>query len=225
MNVLALETSTRWLSVALWCDGEIVERRTESLTGGSALILPWIDEILAEAGIGFSALDGIAFGAGPGSFTGLRLACGIAQGLAFGLDRPTLAVGTLEALALASGEHQVFACLDARMHEVYFGAYRVAGEQVTEMLAPQVSPPNMVVLPEGVDWVGCGDGFASYGDALPKPARVRADLAPTAAAVAALAAPRLARGEGTDAALAAPLYVRNKVALTTAERFARGGVR
>ena len=225
MNLLALETSTRMLSVALWRDGALLERAAESVTGGSALVLPWVDELLAEAGMVMADLDAIAFGAGPGSFTGLRLACGVAQGLAFGLDRPTLAVGTLAALALASGESKVFACLDARMNEVYCAAYTVAGREVTEVQPPQVAPPAMVALPPGDDWVGCGDGFAAYGDALARLARVRADVFPTAAAVAALAAPRLLRGEGTDAALAAPLYVRDKVALTTAERLARGGLR
>ncbi|MDO8931978.1 MAG: tRNA (adenosine(37)-N6)-threonylcarbamoyltransferase complex dimerization subunit type 1 TsaB [Rhodocyclaceae bacterium] len=225
MNLLALETSTRRLSVALWRDGKLIERAADSLTGGSALVLPWVDELLAEAGMAMAELDGIAFGAGPGSFTGLRLACGIAQGLAFGLDLPVAGVTTLEALALASGEARVFACMDARMNEVYFAAYEVEDGQVIERQAPAVAPPEQVVLPAGDDWVGCGDGFASCRAALPNPARVRDDVFPTAAAVAALAAPRLARGEGTDAALAMPLYIRDKVALTTAERFARGGVR
>lgn len=225
MNLLAFETSTRRLSVALWRDGALIERAADSLTGGSALVLPWVDELLAEAGMAMAELDGIAFGAGPGSFTGLRLACGIAQGLAFGLDLPVAGVTTLEALALASGEARVFACMDARMNEVYFAAYEVADGQVTERQAPAVAPPEQVVLPAGTDWIGCGDGFASWRAALPQPLRVRDDVFSTAAAVAALAAPRLARGEGTDAALAMPLYIRDKVALTTAERFARGGVR
>lgn len=225
MNILALETSTRWLSVALWRDGTLAERRAESVSGGSGLVLPWVDELLAEAGLAPTALDGIAFGAGPGSFTGLRLACGAAQGLAFGLDRPVVGVATLEALALASGEARVFACLDARMNEVYFGAYEVDGRQVREIAVPQVAAPGEARPPEGAGWIGCGDGFASYPDALPRFERVRGDVFPTAAAVAEIAAARFARGEGVDAAQAMPLYVRNKVALTTAERFARGGVR
>ena len=225
MNILAIETSTRFLSVALWRDGDVSERRAESLTGGSALVLPWADELLAQAGIALADLQGIAFGAGPGSFTGLRLACGVAQGLAFGLDVPVIGVPTLAALALASGEARVLACLDARMNEVYFAAYEINGGQVSEVLAPIVAPPAQIVWPPGADWVGCGDGFAAYGAALPSLAHRRVDVFPTAAAVAALAAPRLARGERADAALAAPLYVRDKVALTTAERFARGGVR
>jgi tRNA threonylcarbamoyladenosine biosynthesis protein TsaB len=222
--VLALETSTRMLSVALWRDGDVIERKADSMTGGSGLVLPWVSELLAEAGIAKTQIDGIAFGAGPGGFTGLRLACGVAQGLAFGLDRPTWGVTTLAALALASGESRVFACLDARMKEVYTAAYEVANGEVTEIVGPRVMPPEMVTVPPG-EWIACGDGYASYGASLPALPVVRPDVFPTAAAVAALAAPHFARGEGQDAAQASPLYVRDKVALTTAERLARGGVR
>lgn len=224
MIVLALETSTRQISVALWQEGAVLQRAADSQTGGSMLVLPWVDELLAEAGIAKSAVGGIAFGAGPGNFTGLRLACGVAQGLAFGLGIPAFGVTTLAALALASGEARVFACMDARMNEVYAAAYEVTGRDVKELEPPRVAPPEMVALPAG-EWIGCGDGFASYAARLPIPARVRPDVFPTAAAVAELAAPRLARGEGVDAAHAMPLYVRDKVALTTAERLARGGVR
>ncbi len=225
MILLALETSTRRISAALWQDGGVLERGADSVTGGSALLLPWIDELLAEAGIPRTRLDGVAFGAGPGSFTGLRLACGVAQGLAFGLDMPALGVTTLEALALASHEPRVFACMDARMNEVYTAAYEVAGREVREVEPPRVAPPELVRPPAGEGWVGCGDGYASYPARLPPLARFRPEAFPTAAAVAELAAPRLARGEGVDAALAMPLYVRDKVALTTAERLARGGIR
>jgi tRNA threonylcarbamoyladenosine biosynthesis protein TsaB len=224
MNILAIETSTRQISVALWQDGKLIERAADSQTGGSMLVLPWVEELLAEAGIARSRVDAIAFGAGPGSFTGLRLACGVAQGLAFGLDVPALGVTTLAALALASGEARVFACMDARMNEVYTAAYEVANDAITEVEAPRVAPPEMVALPAG-EWIACGDGYASYAARLPAAPRARADVFPTAAAVARLAAPRLARGEGVEAALAMPLYVRDKVALTTAERLARGGVR
>jgi len=221
VNLLALETSTRRLSVALWHDRELAERSADAPNGGSGLLLPWVRELLAEAELALSQLDGIAFGAGPGSFTGLRLAAGCAQGLAFGANLPVLGVGSLEALALASGEEKVFACVDARMNEVYVAAYSSG----IEVLAPAVLPPGDVVLPDGEGWVGCGDGFAAYADRLPRPTRVRDDVFPTATAVATLAAARQAGGEGRPAAEALPLYVRDKVALTTAERLARGGVR
>lgn len=221
MHLLALETSTRRLSVALWHDREVIERSADSPNGGSALMLPWVRELLAEAGLGLAQIDGIAFGAGPGSFTGLRLAAGCAQGLAFGLDLPVVGVGSLEALALASGEAKVFACVDARMNEVYVAAY----ENGIEVLRPAVLPPARVVAPAGDGWVGCGDGFAAYGPLLPAFARWRPDVFPTATAIARLAAPRFERGEGVRALAATPLYVRDKVALTTAERLARGGLR
>lgn len=221
MRILALETATHRLSVALWDAGRVVERAAELPSGGSEWLLPAVGELLAEAGVGLKSLDGIAFGAGPGSFTGLRLAVGCAQGLAFGLDRPVFGIDSLAALALASGEQRVFACLDARMNEVYVAAYADG----IVVLPPTVSPPEQVPLPPGEGWVGCGDGFASYPGRLPAFGRERADLRPTAAAVAELAAIRFAAGEGGDAAAAAPIYVRDKVALTTAERLARGGTK
>lgn len=230
MNLLAIETSTRLLSVALWRDGDLLVRSAERPNGGSELILPWVGELLAEGGLTLARLDGIAFGAGPGGFTGLRLACGVAQGLAFGADLSTLGICSLEALALACGAEQVYACLDARMNEVYSAAYVLQDGMPQQRLAPAVSPPDQAPLPEGGGWVGAGDAFAAYRPALEARlgghlSAIEPDRLPMAVAVARLAAPRLARGEGGDPALAQPFYVRDKVALTTAERLARGGVR
>lgn len=221
MHLLALETATHRLSVALWLDGRVVERAAELPSGSSEWLLPCVHNLLAEAGVTLKMLDGIAFGAGPGSFTGLRLAAGCAQGLAYGLDLPVLGIGTLEALALASGEEKVYSCLDARMNEVYVAAY----DRGVEVMSPVVCPPEQAPLPPGDGWVGCGDGFASHADRLPAFPRIRPELRPTAEAVARLAAPRFMRGEGVPAAEAQPLYVRDKVALTTAERLARGGAK
>ena len=229
MRLLAFETATRRLSVALWQDGELLERSAELPNGGSELLLPWVRELLAEAGLTLAQIDGIAFGAGPGGFTGLRLACGVAQGLAFGLDRPVLPVSTLEALALACGEREVWTCLDARMNEVYCAAYRVAGDSVEQLMTPVCLPPAVVPAPTLAGVWGVGDGFAAYADLLIAGKRdlagVRADVFPTAAAVLRLAAPAFARGEAVPAAQAQPIYVRDKVALTTAERIARGGAK
>ena len=221
MRILALETATHRLSIALWQDGRVLERAAELPNGSSEWLLPNVRALLAESGAGLKMLDGIAFGAGPGSFTGLRLAAGCAQGLACGLDLPVLGIGTLAALALAAGERKVYACLDARMNEVYVAAYADG----IEAMAPVVCPPAQAPLPPVGDWIGCGDGFASHAESLPAFARVRADLRPTAEAVARLAAPRFARGEGVSAAGAQPIYVREKVALTTVERLARGGTK
>lgn len=229
MRLLAFETATRRLSVALWQDGDLLERAEDLPNGGSERLLPWVHELLAEAGLGLARIDGIAFGAGPGGFTGLRLACGVTQGLACGLDIPVLPVSTLEALALASGDGDVWACLDARMNEVYSAAYRIEGEAVRELMAPVCMPPAVVPVPTFAGGWGAGDGFARYGNLLraqkPDLDGVRADVFPTAAAVARLAALAFSRGEAVQAALAQPVYVRDKVALTTAERMARGGAK
>ncbi|OIQ95733.1 tRNA threonylcarbamoyladenosine biosynthesis protein TsaB [mine drainage metagenome] len=230
MNLIALESSSHRLSVALWRDGALSERAADVANGGSERLLPWLVELLSDAKLSLSDLDGVAFGAGPGGFTGLRLSCGLAQGLALGLDLPVLAVATLEALALASGADKAFACIDARMNEVYCAAYLVHGEALETVIAPFCALPSVVAAPAGTGWLGCGDGFASHPELLGDASGaaltgIRADLWPTAAAVARLAAPRLARGEGVDAGLAMPLYVRDKVALTTAERLARGGLK
>lgn len=194
---------------------------------GGERLLPWVHELLAEASIGVRQIDGIAFGAGPGGFTGLRLACGVAQGLAFGLDIPVVPVSTLQSMAVASGERFVWACLDARMNEVYSASYAVNGDEIAEVIAPVCASAAVSPAPTGKEWVGAGDGFASYGEVLrgrkPDILRVRPDVYPTASAVAHIAAPILARGDGIAAAAAQPIYVRDKVAMTTLERLAQGG--
>jgi tRNA threonylcarbamoyladenosine biosynthesis protein TsaB len=219
MRFAALETSTEWCSVALFRDGEIacVERRAANRH--SELALPMLQRLLREAHLAADRLDAVAFGAGPGSFTGLRIACGIAQGLAFAHGLPVLGVSTLEALAEESGAPRVLACLDARMGEVYYAALEKRGGRWHEALPAQCVAPSLLAIPQG-DWVGAGNGFAVYGNLGLK--RTLPQVHPTAIAIARLAAPRLAAGEGVDAALAAPLYVREKVALTKAELDERG---
>ncbi len=228
MKLLAFEASTSHLSVALACDGQLTEKSAIIPNGGSERLLPWASELLAEAGLTLGQLDGIAFGAGPGGFTGLRLACGVAQGLAFGLDLPVVPVGTLAALALAGGNGKIIACLDARMNELYIATYAVDGDAVEEFMPPKVSAGETAPLPEGTGWRGVGDGFAVHGDVLRRRMGERliavdAEACPTAAAVLRLALPEFARGAGVAAARAQPIYVREKVAFTTAERLARGG--
>jgi tRNA threonylcarbamoyladenosine biosynthesis protein TsaB len=228
VKILALESSSDAGSVALWCDGAWQARAAETGRAQSELMLPWVEAVLAEAGIGLGQLDAIAFGAGPGSFTGVRLACGVAQGLALAVDLPVFAICTLEAMAQMSGREKVYVSVDARMQEVYCGAYVRSGEGLQPIVAPLVCPPSEVPLPPGAGWFGCGDGFACQDGIVA--ARLAAAVAefdagarPQAEGVARLAALRFAGGERPDAALAAPLYVRDKVALTTAERRARGG--
>jgi len=229
MRLLAFETATRRLSVALWQDGELIERAAVVPNGGSERLLPWVQELLAEGGLALAQIDGVAFGAGPGGFTGLRLGCGVAQGLAWGLDIPVLPVSTLEALALESGDGNVWACLDARMNEVYGAAYIVAGDTVTQLVAPSCMPPALIPVPVFGRGRGVGDGFAAYGPLLHGRkgdlAAVLPDLFPAATGVLRLAAQAFLGGRALSAAAAQPIYVRDKVALTTAERIARGGAK
>jgi tRNA threonylcarbamoyladenosine biosynthesis protein TsaB len=226
MRFAAIETSGEWCSVALWADGEIsaIERRAGQRH--AELVLPMLERLLAQAGATLRALEAVAFGAGPGSFTGLRIACGVAQGLAFARDIPVLGVPTAEAIAEESGAVRAVVCLDARMHEVYYSALEKGPAGWRETIEVQCIAPAAAPLPAGGGWHGCGNGFAAYREALV--ARLGGALAgvvpeahPSALAVARLAAPRLAAGQGVDAALAAPLYVRDKVALTTRERDSR----
>jgi tRNA threonylcarbamoyladenosine biosynthesis protein TsaB len=227
MRLLAFETATRRLSVALWLDGELVQRSADMPNSGSEVLLPWTHELLAEAGISLQQLDGIAFGAGPGGFTGLRLACGVTQGLAWGLDIPVVPVSTLQALALAAGDGDTWAVLDARMNEVYAATYQVVGDMVTELSAPVCAPPAVLPAPTFSVGRGVGDGFSAYPELQQRAPglMVSPDQWPTAAAVARIGARIFANGGGVVAADAQPIYVRDKVALTTAERLARGGVR
>lgn len=230
MRILALETSTETASVAL-LDGEcLIERSVVGRPGHSETLLPEIVQLLAEGGISLAELDAIAFGAGPGAFTGLRLACGVVQGLGMGADKPVIPVGTLKALASQSplDVRAIFVAVDARMSEVYFAAYRREDGDLVECLAPSCAEPSAIRLPEDGEWFGFGSAFTAYRDTLvpalgERLAAFDGSPVPQAASVARLALPRLLRGETLDAALAAPVYVRDKVALTTAERFARGG--
>jgi tRNA threonylcarbamoyladenosine biosynthesis protein TsaB len=210
MRFAAIETSTEWCSVALWRDGEIaaLERRADNRH--SELVLPMLEKLLGK-----DRLEAVAFGAGPGAFTGLRIACGIAQGLAFARGLPVLGVSSLEALAQESAAPRVVACLDARMREVYYSALEKRSGRWHEVIAAQCVAPQSAPRPPGDGWVGVGNGFAVYGSM--GLSRVLPDVHPTAVAVAQLAAPRLAAGEGVDAAQAAPVYLRDKVAFTREE--------
>jgi len=226
MRILALDTSTEWLSVAAG-DGRDWHAHAERAgAGNSERALPVIDAVLAGAGWTLRDLDGIAFGAGPGAFTGVRIACSIAQGLAFAADLPVVPVPTLAALAQSAWRERsvarVFACLDARMREVYVAAYERAGDGWRVALEPAVQKPDDVRLPAGDGWHGVGDGFAAYPQlaTLAGLAGANGAAVPEARAIAELALPELAAGRAVAAADALPLYVRHRVALTTAERAA-----
>ncbi len=234
MRILALETSTPYCSCALSINGETRASHVLAGQSHSDLLLPAVAQLMLEAGIGFAQLDAIAFGAGPGSFTGLRIACGAAQGLAFAYDVPVVAVASTEALAEgaahAHGAAHVISAFDARMGELYLAVYaRVDGGALDwrEVLAPTLARPDALpglpALPQGAAWFGAGSGFAAYGAALLAryaPMQIDAAGVPHAAAVASIGARRAARGETVAAEHAAPLYVRDKVALDVREQAA-----
>jgi tRNA threonylcarbamoyladenosine biosynthesis protein TsaB len=228
MQILALDASTDVCAVALGDGAHWAERAESAGQRHSELLLPMVRALLAETRLDLAALDGIAFGAGPGSFTGLRIACGVAQGLALGANLPVVGIATLEAMAETarqkSGRTRVIAALDARMLEVYVAAYEHDGLRWRAVLDPVVVLPAEAPLPPGGGWTGVGNGFAAYpalrerfGGAL---AGCDESILPTAIAIGTLALPRFVAGEGIPARDAAPLYIRHRVALTTAERAA-----
>lgn len=233
MNILALDTSTELLSLAL-LQGSLeqgfntTERVIEAGQTHSQRILLLLQEVLEEANIMMGVMDAIAFGAGPGSFTGLRIACGVAQGLAFGAACPLIPVGTLLAMAEASGHSRVITCLDARMSEVYHAAYEKQADQWYEVCAPNLSKPDHVPLVDGNDWFGVGSGWNVAKDTLMaryegRLLGVDSTVVPHARVMAKLAVDKFLQGETVSPALASPIYVRNKVALTTQERAIKQG--
>jgi len=226
MRILALDTSTEWCSVAVGEGAPWLECAEHVGQSHSERLLPMVGAALAAVQWTAADLDGIAFGCGPGSFTGIRIGCAVAQGLGFALDRPLLGVPTLEAIAVADGDDDVLCCLDARMREVYVAAYRRSGGKLRQVAPPAVLAPAGVELPAAefppAGWTGAGNGFAAYPDLAARLGlgRVHPAARPTATAIAMLALPRLAAGDGLPAAEALPLYVRHRVALTTRERAA-----
>lgn len=235
MRIIALETSTELGSCALWCDGVITERICPIGIPHSETLLPLVRKLLTDSGYAIGQCDAIAFGVGPGAFTGLRVACGAAQGLAVAADLPLVPVTSLETLAATAGGDHVLALLDARMGEVYCGSYRKAKSAYRLLGEITLAAPGMVSLPEGSPesgpegsaWQACGNALAAYPALADRllAAGMQLVTAPTpmASIVAQLAAPRAARGEWIDAALAVPLYIRDKVAKTVSERLGEGG--
>jgi len=225
MKLLAFDTSTQWLSVACVAGDDCVSRAERAGQAHSERLLPLIDEVLAEAKVALGELDAIAFGAGPGSFTGVRIACGVAQGLGLGADLPLVPVSTLEALAETAfrlhGAQRVLSCLDARMREVYVAGYRREAQRwVSEREAAVLHPADVAGPVPASAWFGAGDGYTAYPDLAIRLGLAGCDpaIVPDARWIAELARPRIVAGEAVSAAEALPLYVRHRVALTTAER-------
>ena len=224
MRILALDTATENCSAALLVDGRLTVRERLAERGHAASILTMIDEVLAEAGATLKALDAIAFGRGPGSFTGVRLAASVTQGLSFGAGVPVVPVSDLRAVAYRalaehSGSERALVCNDARMREVYWACYRRFGD---DPAAPEgeerVSDPAEVALPGGWEadatLLGAGTGFAAYPkltDLIPGGLTATEVLHPRAAEIALLAVHEVATGRTFGPEMAVPVYLRDNV--------------
>jgi len=227
MNLLALDTSTEWLSIAVQRRGVAPPWHLEAAGGAqsSARLIDDIQQLMAQAGLRFDQLDAIVFGAGPGAFTGLRTACAVTQGLAFGAHLTVLPFDTLLSVAemaraqLAdAGPLSVTALLDARMDEMYVARYLFDQGRWLRTEEPQLIKPEALYCPPGD--ILAGNVFTPYGARLPGAAQ-RVDVRPNACAMLRLAPAALAAGGGVSAAQALPIYIRDKVAQTTQERQAQ----
>ncbi|WP_419736843.1 tRNA (adenosine(37)-N6)-threonylcarbamoyltransferase complex dimerization subunit type 1 TsaB [Pseudomonas sp. COR18] len=217
-TLLALDTATEACSVALLHDGKVTSHYEVIPRLHAQKLLPMIRQLLADAGIGLSAVDAIAFGRGPGAFTGVRIAIGVVQGLAFALDRPVLPVSNLAVLAQRAlreqGASQVAAAIDARMDEVYWGCYREEAGEMRLAGVEAVLPPEVAALPEGAvgAWFGAGTGWG-YGERIKVAVSGQdAGMLPDAQDLLSLARFSWARGEAIVADQAQPVYLRDKVA-------------
>jgi tRNA threonylcarbamoyladenosine biosynthesis protein TsaB len=234
MNLLALDTSTEFLSLAIQAGGTLFTHHQHVGNASSELILPQIQALLDAADMQLTDLHGIAFGAGPGAFTGVRIACGVAQGLGFGANIPVVGINTLLAVAQASGADKVIVCLDARMGEIYHAAFEKVKTSEkhenkwqeiseTKVCKPEAAPTLAYGASLRKVWIGAGSGWSVYGDVLSQIyqqhlEKTHPNLTPTAEAILQLAKPIFAAGEAKPASEAAPIYIRNRVALTTLQR-------
>lgn len=213
MKLLAIDTATEACSCALYIDGEIQQRTQIAPRQHTDLILPMADELLKEANLKPNQLDGLAFGRGPGSFTGVRIACGVIQGIAFAADLSVAPISCLAALAQAAyietGNEKVVAAIDARMEEVYWASYIADSEGIMQLYdSEKVSKPNLVKIPDNGQWYGVGSGWAKLDNLLQIYA---VDKYPQAAAIIPLALSAFKKGNVVSAEQALPVYLRNKV--------------
>ncbi len=223
MKILAFDTATEYCTSALWLDGDAEEQTVRAGQTHSALLLPHCRQLLAGAGLRLADLDAVAFGRGPGSFTGVRIASAAAQGLALGAGLPVIGISTLLALTRDEDGDRVLTALDARMGEIYCAAWvREAGCYQT-LIAPVVGDPARLPVPAGDGWVGCGSGFgvsdgalaSRFGDGL---RAIDGGRVPSAARIAILAEAALRDGAQPAADASLPIYVRDRVARKISER-------
>lgn len=223
LKILAFDTSSEYCSIAIDIGGEVLSQKVFAGQRHSELLLPMLHELLAQAELSLEQLDGIAFGAGPGSFTGLRVSCGVAQGLAFGSNLPVIGISTLEALAIQINNDSVITAIDAHMGEIYHAAYAKSVDNWKTVSIPTLCFPHLAPLLQGNNWIGCGSGFDTYFEDLRNHygsciTHIEGNLVPHAREIVQLAKKGFAQGLGVDPVDAVPVYIRNKVALKESER-------
>jgi len=223
MKILAIETSTEACSAALSIDGEIHVQFEIAPQQHSQLILSQCEHLLSEAEIKPAQLDAVAFGQGPGSFTGVRIAAGVTQGIAFAHDLPVIGISTLAAQAqkicIKHPTHYCLSAIDARMKEIYWGVFSLSGNQQVEAQSEEsVSSANAILLPNIERWVGVGSGWKVFPSELKTAlgqdaiTKTYPDTLPSAKEVAQLASHKFELGEVMSAENAIPIYLRNNVA-------------
>ncbi len=229
MKLLAMDTATEACSVALFIDGEIKERFEVAPREHTKLLLPMIDGLMAEAGLRPQQLDAIAFGCGPGSFTGVRIATGVMQGIAYGADLPVVPVSTLAAISQAclrqSAHNTIFTAVDARMNEIYWAVYQRDVEGYAQLLGQEKVQPATEIDALQLTGYGIGSGWKLYEQVLAERVGGQligfdADYLPHSADIALLGVVGVQRGLTVPVEQAMPVYLRNKVAKTTVERAA-----
>jgi tRNA threonylcarbamoyladenosine biosynthesis protein TsaB len=218
MKLLAIDTATEACSAAILIDGETRHRYQLAPRRHAELILPMVDELLSEAGIRLADLDALAFGRGPGAFTGVRIAAGVIQGLALGADLPVIPVSTLAALAQGAdpGHQYIISAIDARMGEIYWGIYERQGGLVAALGVEAVSRPEALDVPADRRYYGAGTGWLAYFSVLGEKLQERlcgyeGRCYPHARDILTLAAPEFRAGRTVSAEMALPVYLRNKV--------------
>lgn len=221
MKLLAIETATESCSTALLVDDEVIALSEVAPRRHNEIILPMCEQILAQGQISLSQLDAIAFGRGPGAFTGVRLAASVTQGIALGQDLPVVPVSSLASLAQAAAEvdqvTQVLSCIDARMHEIYYGLYSLNDHKVMELVGDEkVSPANKITIKINNDCYGVGSGWNAYAEelheALGEKIKFNQEMFPQAEYVAKLGKIYFQQGNYVSAVEALPVYLRDNVA-------------
>ncbi|MDD5394281.1 MAG: tRNA (adenosine(37)-N6)-threonylcarbamoyltransferase complex dimerization subunit type 1 TsaB [Thiothrix sp.] len=230
MKLLALDTSTESCSAAVYADGAVFSEFELTPRAHTQLILPMVEKVLSTAGLRLQEVDAVVVGRGPGAFTGIRIGVGVAQGLAMAADKPVIPISTLAALAqqayMQRGATQVLAALDARMKEIYWGQYALQDGLMQLQGEEQVCAPENAPVPDVGNWFAVGHGWSAYADALQtrfagKLDGVDVDSLPAAEFMLPLAIAEWQAGRAGAPEDAQPVYLRNKIALTTQERMAR----